>query len=159
MKGKVVLLFGLISCLAVLAGYSVITYFDTETSEAKNTPETEGELREINGLEISLNEARVESVEEDPEHQFVIVDLTFNNVKETVHEFSSYNITLVDEEGFAHSIDTSIETKGIIGGQLHPGRSTRGELAFVVPNGEQFELVYTDHLRTGQVIWEVSVEK
>jgi hypothetical protein len=162
MKGKLFLLLVLSSCLVLLIGYSVLTYFDNEVSQAAHTvtsDHADGDVREINGIEITLNEVRVDSLLEEEGTQVVIVDLSFENLRESLYEFSSYKITLVDEEGFAHGMDTSIETRGILGGQLHPGRLNRGEVAFVVPIGTKYELVYTDHLRTGQVNWQLSVDK
>ncbi|WP_227936076.1 DUF4352 domain-containing protein [Alkalihalobacillus deserti] len=160
MKGKVVLLVGLSACLMVLVGYNVFYLFETGTSQAQTVIKdlSNDDVREIGGIEIILNEVRVDSVLEEEGNQVLIVDIELKNVRETVYEFSSYKLTLVDEEGFAHSMDTSIETKGILGGQLHPGRTNRGEIAFVVPIGSEYELVYTDHLRTGQVTWQVSVD-
>ncbi|MFC0560437.1 DUF4352 domain-containing protein [Halalkalibacter alkalisediminis] len=161
MKGKLVILVGLSICLIVLAGYTVSHYFETETSQAKTVVKnlTNDEVREINGIEMTLNGVRVESVMEEEGNQVLIVDIGIENMRETVYEFSSYKLTLVDEDGFAHGMNTSIVTKGILGGQLHPGRTNRGEIAFVVPIGTEYELVYTDHLRTGQVTWQVSVDK
>lgn len=161
MTGKVFLLVGLSACLMVLVGYNVFHYFEAGTSQAQTVVKNlqNDKVREINGIEITLNEVRVDSVLEEEGNQILIVDIGIENLRETVYEFSSYKLTLVDEEGFAHGIDTSTETKGILGGQLHPGRLNRGEVAFVVPIGTDYELVYTDHLRTGQVTWKVTVDK
>ena len=162
MKGKLILLVGLSACLIVLVGYSISHYLNTaETSQAKTVIKnsSKDEVREINGIEMTLNDIRVESVMEEEGNQVIIVDIGIENRRETVYEFSSYKLTLVDEDGFAHGMNTSIETKGILGGQLHPGRTNRGEVAFVVPIGTEYELVYTDHLRTGQVTWLVTVDK
>ncbi|GAE35738.1 DUF4352 domain-containing protein [Halalkalibacter akibai] len=168
MQGKVVLLLSLVTCLLLLGGYYGFQYFQSGQSPAlaisdsvEETIESKGsgDVRFINGIGITLNEVRVEEILEDEGNQIVFVDLQFDNERETVYEFSSYKITLVDKEGFAYSMDTSIETRGILGGQLHPGRTNRGEVAFVVPIGSEYELVYTDHLRTGQVTWQVTLDE
>lgn len=163
MKGKLILLIGLSLCLTLLVGYNVVHYFNKGTphSQAQTIMSnlTNDHIREINGIELSLNEVRVDSVLEEEGNQVLIIDIGMENVRDTVFEFSAYKLTLVDEEGFAYSMNTSIETKGILGGQLHPGRTNRGEVAFVVPIGTEYELVYTDHLRTGQVTWPVSVDR
>ncbi|MFC0471837.1 DUF4352 domain-containing protein [Halalkalibacter kiskunsagensis] len=160
MKGKVVILLGLSLCLILVVGFHVLPNGKLELSQAKEVvTETDDTVREVKGIEIALNDFYLEADTEEQGKQFVIVDLSFTNNRETVYEFSTFNITLVDEDGFAHSMNTSIETKGILGGQLHPGRTNRGEIAFLVPKASQYELVYTDHLRTGQVTWQVSVDK
>nr|WP_246880094.1 DUF4352 domain-containing protein [Bacillus suaedae] len=104
-----------------------------------------------------INDFYVEPYSES--EQFIIVDLSIQNTTEKVYEFSPFKFTLVDEEGFAFERDTSIETKGVLGGQIHPERMVRGELAFLVPVGTNYELVYTEHLRTGQLIWKLTVDK
>ncbi|WP_332694630.1 DUF4352 domain-containing protein [Halalkalibacter lacteus] len=160
MKGKVFVLFGLGMFLVLLVGLYVLSNGNLEMSQAKEViKETDDTGREVKGIKIALNDFYLESVAEEQGKQFVIVDLSFTNNRETVYEFSTFNLTLIDEEGFAHSMNSSIETKGILGGQLHPGRTNRGEIAFLVPVASQYELVYTDHLRTGQVTWQVSVDK
>lgn len=161
MKGKVLLLLSLSLGLLILIGYNGLNRFDTEAIQgqmplalAKND-----HMREVNGLEITLNDVRLGPAAEEEGSQIVIVDLTLKNVRDSVYEFSTYKVTLVDEEGYAHNHVSYVETKGILGGQLHPGRMNRGEVAFSVPAGTNYELVYTDHLRTGQVTWQVTVEK
>jgi hypothetical protein len=161
MKRKVVLLFGLCACLVFLVGVYSFLDFDTEASQAQTiVQESNGEeaAREVNGVEITLNDIRTEESSQLDSH-YVIIDLELINNRETVYEFSTFKITLVDEENFAHGVTTQVETKGILGGQLHPGRTNRGEVAFLVPKAEEYELVYTDHLRTGQVTWQVNVNK
>jgi predicted small secreted protein len=160
MKGKVVVLFGLSICLVLLVGLYVLSDGNMELSQAKEViPESDDKVREVNGIEIAMNDFYLELEANEQGKQYMIVDLSFTNNRETVYEFSPFNLTLVDEEGFAHSMNTSIETKGILGGQLHPGRTNRGEVAFLVPIASQYELVYTDHLRTGQVTWQVTIDK
>ncbi|MDT8860581.1 DUF4352 domain-containing protein [Alkalihalobacillus sp. MEB130] len=161
MKGKVILLLMLFVCLGSLVGVYSFLYPKTETSQAQIIDEHSKELeeiKEVNGIEITYNGVRTEASDQ-PDSQYVIVDLTLKNNRETVYESSIFKITLVDEENYAHSVDSSIETKGILGGQLHPDRTNRGEAAFLVPKGHEYELVYTDHLRTGQVTWKVQVDK
>ncbi|NEU29206.1 DUF4352 domain-containing protein [bacterium LRH843] len=151
MKVKVLLLLGLSLIFIVIVGYYRSDFDGVQLPIASGS-----ETREVNGLKITLNDARIDSVE--GENQIVIVDVTLANVKNTVHEFSTYKMTLVDQEGYAYDHVSYVKTKGLLGGQLHPDRSNRGEIAFSVPKGTEYELVYTDHLRTGQVTWNVSVK-
>lgn len=156
MKGKILILLTLCLGLVLLVGYQ---NFNKPNSQKALSFGDNEQSREVNGLEITLNDVRIEPDTREEGNQIVIVDLTLMNVRDTVYEFSTYKLTMVDQEGFAHSHVSYVDTKGILGGQLHPGRSNRGEVAFSVPVGTNYELVYTDHLRTGQVIWDVSVEK
>ncbi|GAE24438.1 hypothetical protein JCM9140_365 [Halalkalibacter wakoensis JCM 9140] len=153
MKTKVILLVGLCTCLLSLVGMYYVFDSSKEMTNAQTIIEDE-QTKAIRDLEITLNGVRTEESNDSNSH-YVIVDLTFKNNRETVYEASTFKITLVDDENFAHSVTTSIETKGILGGQLHPSRTNRGEVAFFVPKANQYELVYTDHLRTGQVTWPV----
>ncbi|MCM3760710.1 DUF4352 domain-containing protein [Alkalihalobacillus oceani] len=155
MKGKVLLFLSLCLGLVVLIGYSGLNQSEGRTTSVVSS---DGQGREVNGLEITLNAVRTEPSEEAGSH-YVIADLTLENVRDTVYEFSMYKMTLVDQEGYAYNHVSSIETKGILGGQLHPGRTNRGEVAFLVPEGSQYELVYTDHLRTGQLVWDISLSE
>ena len=166
MKGKLYLLMGLIVCLIGLVSFNILnesktetTFAQTETKSKETKSRDSGLMREINGLEMVLNNVRTVDSQIEDGNQIVIVDLSITNIKEEVTEFSTYKLTLVDEDGFAYNSTSSIETKGILGGQIHPDRMTRGEVAFSVPIHEQYELVYTDHLRTGQVVWELTVEE
>ncbi len=161
MKGKVLLLLSLCLGLILLVGYYSL---DRPSSDAIQVQmpfanANNDQMREVNGLEITLNDVRIDNAEAKEGEQIVIVDLTLSNVRDVVYEFSTFKLTLVDQEGYAHNHVSYVDTKGILGGQLHPGRTNRGEVAFAVPIGTNYELVYTDHLRTGQVTWDVTVEK
>ena len=136
MKGKLYLLMGLVVCLIGLVSFNVLNEPKTETTFAQTVTipnhKNNGLMQEINGLEIVLNDVRsVDSSIEDGNH-IVIVDLSITNKKEEVTEFSTYKLTLVDEDGYAYNPTSSVETKGILGGQIHPNRMTRGEVAFSV---------------------------
>lgn len=161
MKRKVYMLIGLSFCLGIIASY---TFFSDGSSDA-TTPletfeeeDTSEQMKEINGLRVTLNHARTEPTDAN-DSQIVIVDVTINNERDEVIEFSNYKMTLIDDNDYAHNHSSDIDTKGILGGQIHPGRSNRGEIAFKVPRGTNYELVYTDHLRTGQLIWDINPSK
>lgn len=153
MKVKILLLLSLCLGLLLLLGYTNLDHSKSTVMSSVDRAQT----REVNGLKMTLNEARVDAVND--EDQIVIVDLTLSNISNEILDFSTYKVTLIDGEGYAHNSASDVKVKGILGGQLHPERTNRGEIAFTVPKGTEYELVYTDHLRTGQVTWQVSVEK
>ncbi|MBP3952917.1 DUF4352 domain-containing protein [Bacillus suaedae] len=155
MKTKIILFTLLCLCLLALISYMFLSNADPGVSGSLG--KSSDQMREINGIEMLINDFYVEPYSES--EQFIIVDLSIQNTTEKVYEFSPFKFTLVDEEGFAFERDTSIETKGVLGGQIHPERMVRGELAFLVPVGTNYELVYTEHLRTGQLIWKLTVDK
>ncbi|WP_017727476.1 DUF4352 domain-containing protein [Halalkalibacterium ligniniphilum] len=165
MKRKLITLSVLCTILLIVVGAWFVTTAGNDRvnqrvdigSSIASAFQTEEASKEINGLRITVNDVRTEA-SEDENKQIVIVDLTLENIGDTVHEFSMYKLTLMDNEGYAYNHGANVETKGILGGQLHPARINRGEVAFEVPIGTSYELVYTDHLRTGQVTWPLTIE-
>ncbi|MED3647006.1 DUF4352 domain-containing protein [Halalkalibacterium halodurans] len=159
MKGKLAILAIL---FAVLVGVIAFTRSDkpieVQGSDSALASASSSHVEEVNDLKISLNEARVEDLADEEDMQLVIIDLTVENTSNEVKEFALYKFTLVDSEGYAHPHASNVETKGILGGQLHPDRKNRGEIAFKVPVDTSYELIYTDHLRTGQVSWEITID-
>ncbi|MBU8907439.1 DUF4352 domain-containing protein [Desertibacillus haloalkaliphilus] len=114
----------------------------------------------INGLHVTINDARLEESEAGSvEEHIVIVDVTIENTTDRIHEISRYNMTLIDDQGYGHEHESRINTKGVLGGQLHPARQMRGEIAYLVPSSSGYEFVYTDHLRTGQIVWELDPKR
>ncbi|OLO40485.1 hypothetical protein BTR23_07780 [Alkalihalophilus pseudofirmus] len=160
MKQKYIILLALCSLLFGFAGfwagtnYSASTMTDVEEVEKVEDQRLQvGDSVTINGVFLTVNDVKLDRTNE--EYDYVIVDLSITNQKEHIHEFTLYKLTLVDEEGYAYEHDHQYDTKGILGGQIAPQRTVRGEVAFFVPSNEKYEFIYTDHLRTGQVIWYV----
>ncbi|KGA97264.1 hypothetical protein AJ85_04495 [Alkalihalobacillus alcalophilus ATCC 27647 = CGMCC 1.3604] len=161
MKGKIVLLGSLCVLLALVVIYLNREAPSTETISPNNEqPKEEVKFgtQEIHSLEISVNDVRSESVMENEDSQLVVVDITIKNQGDDVRNISLLNFTLVDGEGYAYSHSSNSELKGILGGQLHPERKNRGEMAFEVPVSSEYELVYTEHTRTGQLIWPLELD-
>ncbi|WP_088105281.1 DUF4352 domain-containing protein [Halalkalibacter urbisdiaboli] len=157
MKGKVFVLICLSFCLIGLIGYGMISNKFSQAVTQQTLKETNQSMsNEINGLILTVNHVRTEPSEKADTH-FVIVDLTIENTRESVYEFSMFKLTLVDEENYAYNYSSNIETKGILSGQIHPESIKRGEVAFEVPIGTNYTFVYTDHLRTGQVTWDIKL--
>ena len=158
-KQKYILLLALSSILFGVVGfwagtnYAGSTMVNSEAIETISDRLEIGDSVEINGIEFRLNEVKLEPTDE--EYGYIIADVSITNKKEQIHEFTLHKLTMVDEEGFAYKHDHHYQTKGILGGQIAPGRTVRGEAAFLVPLNDSYEFIYTDHLRTGQVIWYV----
>ncbi|WP_100372977.1 DUF4352 domain-containing protein [Bacillus sp. FJAT-45037] len=160
MKGKIVLLAALLILLVLIGGYSLSSQqvSTLDGQESTGSVKRSESTQEINQLLMTVNHIRTEeSINEGM--QFVIVDLTIENESKSVQEFTLFKMTMTDSEGYAYSHSSRVETKGILGGQLHPDRKNRGEVAFEVPIESEYELVYTDHLRTGQVMWPITVDQ
>ncbi|MDE5412821.1 DUF4352 domain-containing protein [Alkalihalobacterium chitinilyticum] len=161
-KQKYILLLALSSILFGVVGFWAGTNYgstmvNSEVIETISDRLEIGDSVEINGLDFRLNEVKLEPTDE--EYGYIIADVSITNRKEQIHEFTLHKLTMVDEEGFAYKHDHHYETKGILGGQIAPGRTVRGEAAFLVPLNDSYEFIYTDHLRTGQVIWYVDYER
>ncbi|KMK76571.1 DUF4352 domain-containing protein [Alkalihalobacillus pseudalcaliphilus] len=159
MKGKVILLCSLCVLLLLVVFY-VRDFNSSETTTEGGEEASEalfGEF-ELNKLAISVNDVRTEVRSEGEDEQRVIVDITVDNQSEQVKNISLVHFTLVDEDGYAYSHTSDASLKGILGGQLHPNRKNRGEVAFDVPVSTQYELVFTDHTKTGQLVWPLPLE-
>ncbi|WP_059103459.1 DUF4352 domain-containing protein [Shouchella shacheensis] len=165
MKEKLLVLLGLSVCLILIIGFTTgnfsnegsTTSTSSESSEEKDATEL-GETQEISGMELTVNSARTEESNVD-EQQVVLVDVTIENTTDSSVNFSLYNLTLMDEENYAYEHTTDVETKGILGGQISAGRAVSGEVAYDVPKGTNYELVYTDHFRNGQLFFPVEIEE
>jgi hypothetical protein len=157
MKEKVLVLLGLIVCLLLIVGFATngLSKPETVQGNASDQEESKHESQEISDIEITLNGYSVK--EENEEELLVKVDLTIENKRESTVNFSLMNLTLMDSEHYAYSHESNVETKGILGGQISPGRSVSGEVAFIVPKDTSYELVYTDHFRTGQLFFPIEV--
>ncbi|UOE92639.1 DUF4352 domain-containing protein [Alkalihalobacillus sp. LMS39] len=165
-KAKVVLLIFLSFVVVALGFFAFfdgeITFGNDENGEMSVTTTTSnsnhrvGDTLEINGITITVNDVYSRHDEGNSDANYVIVDISVTNEKHSSYEFSLHKVTLNDEEGYGYEHTTRTETKGILGGQISEGRTVRGEVAFKVPTTDQsFEFVYTDHLRTGQLVWEL----
>ncbi|WP_035177667.1 DUF4352 domain-containing protein [Alkalihalobacterium bogoriense] len=164
-RAKVVLLVFLSFVVVALGFFTFvdgdITFGNEENKEmtvktTSNSSHGVGDTLEINGITMTVNDVYSKHDEGNSDVNYVIVDISVTNDKHSSYEFSLHKLTLNDEEGYGYEHTTRTETKGILGGQISEGRTVRGEVAFKVPTTDQsFEFVYTDHLRTGQLVWEL----
>lgn len=179
--GLLVLAFTLVAC-----GESSIEKVDKETPTAGNNdavvenngavddaeaqPEEEvleesltiGDTVNYDGLHITLNDVITSSGSEweKPSYDhYLILDLTIENTTEEAANISTIlQMSLQDEEGYTHSIAFFTETKGSLDGEIGPGRSNRGQVAFDVNQSSVYEFIFENPFTSGQAIWEISVD-
>ncbi|MFD2042863.1 DUF4352 domain-containing protein [Ornithinibacillus salinisoli] len=120
-----------------------------------------GESADLEGLNVTLNEVRVEpggEIDEPENDQFIVVNLTAeNNTEEEVVVSSIVNVELYDEEGYTYT--TTILTEGIQGqfdGTIAPEKKLRGEIPFDVPKSGKYELQFSDPFDSGKATWVIT---
>lgn len=135
---------------------------DSSDEEESDTTELSvGDTVNFDGLEITLNEARVEEggdFDEPAEDLFVVANLTIENTTDESQTVSSImNIELKDDEGYSYNTTFLIEgTKGQLDGEIEPGGKMRGEIPFDVPESDTYELHFSDPFKTGKAIWTIT---
>ncbi|MFB4211238.1 DUF4352 domain-containing protein [Shouchella sp. JSM 1781072] len=154
MKSKILVLLSLLACLLIVMVFALESTNQSSTPTVSEQP-VELETQELNGVFVTVNGVTV--TEHNDDEQIVKVDLTAENTRESNISFLPINLTLMDDDHYAYSHTDQVDTKGIIGGQLNSGRSVSGEVAFIVPKEETFELVYSDHFRGGQIVFPLDL--
>ena len=116
-----------------------------------------GDTVHFNDLHITLNDAYLsEGGEwETPFNDYyLILDLSIENTADEPKNVSTLlQMSVVDDENYSYDITIFTETKGSLDGEIGPGRTTRGEVAFDVDSSSYYEFVYEDPFRAGQAIW------
>ncbi len=157
MKEKVLVLLGLVLCLLLIIGFTKGFNESSEETTTNGEQQIDTNLQqEISGLGIRVNGVTYE--EEKADELVVKIDLTIENKRDSSVNFTPMNMSLMDSEHYSYSHASHIDTKGILSGQLGAGRSVSGELAFIVPTGTEFELIYTDHFREGQLFFPIELD-
>ncbi|MEN1968627.1 DUF4352 domain-containing protein [Lentibacillus sp. N15] len=170
-----------LSILLAACGESAIEKADGKTDDSKASEdkdkgkeekskdkETEnlkvGETVTFDGVDITLNEARIEpggEFDEPENEQFIVVNLTAeNNTDEEVTMSSMMNVELYDDEGYNYS--TTILTEGAKGqfdGSVPAGNKLRGEIPFDVPKSDAYELHFSDPFQSGKAIWKITADE
>ncbi|OLO38061.1 hypothetical protein BTR23_11725 [Alkalihalophilus pseudofirmus] len=139
-----------------------------ELDEAEEEPEGEGETEEnlsigdsvnFNDIVITLNDvaySQGSDWETPNEATFLLADFTVENTSDESYNISSMmNFAIYDEEHFKHSITIYTDAKGSMDGEIGPGRTMRGEVAFDVPESSYYEVVFEEPFTNGQAIWVV----
>lgn len=139
---------------------------EEENEEAKEEEEVDEELSvgdtvKFDGMEITLNEARIEEggdFDEPSEDQFVVANLTIENKTDEEQAISSImNIELKDDEGYSYNTTFLTEgTKGQLDGEIEPGGTMRGEIPFDVAESDTYELHFSDPFKSGKAIWTIT---
>lgn len=134
---------------------------DQEVVDDENKKYEVGDTVEFDGMEITLNEVRIEEGGQfdTPENdQFIVANLTVENMTDEEQLVSSImNIELKDDEGYAYNTTFLTEgTKGQLDGSIESGGKLTGEIPFDVATSETYELHYSDLLKSGKAIWIIS---
>lgn len=119
-----------------------------------------GDSADLNGLVVTLNEARLEQGSEydTPENaKFIVVNLTAqNNTKEDQTISSIMNVELKDADGYTYTTTILMEgTKGQFDGTVAPGDMLRGEIPFDVPESDTYELSFSDPFSSDRAVWVI----
>jgi len=159
-KTKITILFVLTSIFCVMIGYWLgFTYGSASLAPHEKAQKNDnlaiGDTATIHHVEVTYHHVRTVPHLEDGSQQYVIVDLSITNKREQAYEINLHKFTLIDQNHYSYGYELFEDSKGILGGQIRSGRTVRGELAFLVPVDDKYELVFTDHLRTGQAVWTV----
>ncbi|MDG5789837.1 DUF4352 domain-containing protein [Evansella sp. AB-P1] len=118
-----------------------------------------GDSVRFNDIIITLNDVTFSegSDWETPnEAAYLIADFSVENDSDESYNVSSMlNFSVYDDEHFKHSITIFTDTKGSMDGEVAPGRTMRGEIAFDVPDSSYYEVVFEEPFTNGQAIWYV----
>lgn len=121
-----------------------------------------GDTVNFKGVEITLNSVRTdvgESFLAAENDKFVLVDVSVKNNKDEEVTISRFlNFKLQDADGYQYDPAVFAETKADIDGDVSPGGTIRGEVAFDVPNSAKYQLVFENLWEDGQAIWHFSAE-
>jgi hypothetical protein len=119
---------------------------DTARSPRADSPL--GQAAESGGL--SLVAIRVEDPGElafpelfqPPEGMHLVsVEIEIGNIGDEAWIFTTFEVSLVDADGFLYAVDYFLGPDSIESGELEPGASFRGWVSFVVPDGAGLESI------------------
>jgi hypothetical protein len=109
-----------------------------------------GEKVRTSRLEITLNSARFGSGQKyfEPENgNYLILNFTFTNISnESVSVNSLTSFELQGSDLYMYSTSVWADLKGPVDGDIGPGKSLRGEVAFDVPNLQKFEVRFREEM-------------
>ncbi|WP_017624822.1 DUF4352 domain-containing protein, partial [Nocardiopsis chromatogenes] len=98
----------------------------------------------VTNVESGVTEVSDESgmLTETPDGQYVVVDVTVENIGDESGIFDSSSQTLIDADGKEYSTDTAAEMTGgtdSFVNEINPGNSVEGQLIFDVPEGVELD--------------------
>ena len=121
-----------------------------------------GERVKLDNLEITVNNVDVAKgnrfAEPKEGNKFIVVDVTLVNEGFKPEKISSLLMfKLYGEDSYEKEESIFVETKGNLNGELAPGRTMRGQLAYEVGEEEtKWDLIFqADLLKKGQAIFDV----
>lgn len=118
-----------------------------------------GDSVTFDGLELTLNSVAADQgndFETPQEDKYLIVDMTVKNTTEESKTVSSImNLSLKDTEGYKYDMALYSGIKSQLDGEVAPGDTLRGQIAFDVPESETYELLFDDPFTSGQAVWTI----
>lgn len=140
--------------------------YEKSKIEAENDGDPEsllvGQSVNFNDVKITLNEVRIEKGgewDESKNDHFIVLNLTAENNSDEEVRISTINVELYDDESYKyHPTHLSEGMKSTFDGAVPAGRKLRGELAFDVPHSEEYEIHYSDLIKTGKAIWIIPAD-
>ncbi|KGP92403.1 hypothetical protein N780_01950 [Pontibacillus chungwhensis BH030062] len=132
-----------------------------DTNSSKNTSETtyKGETIKQGDLKLTLHSVRETSkgAMEPENDKFIIADITIENTGDKVKHVSVLmNFDMYNDEGDKQKHTVSPQTDGEAEGELPPGGSLNGEIAFDVEEADSYELMFKLLEQPGWVSWKIN---
>ena len=123
-----------------------------------------GETAELNGLKITVNEAKEsagnQSIKPEAGKHFIIINVTVENTTDKdVSMSSALQMELKDDTGQAYDLDygaTSVPGGKNPYGNIAPGDKVRGPLGYQIPKeAKGLRWIFKDVLGSGRVVFEI----
>jgi len=127
-----------------------------EVSETKEVF-TIGDTVEVDGIRVTVNAMR-NVAENFGSHNAVVFNVTVENTREKAFNLSSLMMfTAYDDDGYKMKWTLGADTRGNLDGEIGPGRSLRGEIAYRIGESQPAEFIINNPnmLRSGQTIFEL----
>ena len=125
-----------------------------------------GDTVKMDAIVFTLNSVRwdigTEYFKPEEGEKWLVVDGTItNNSSETISISSMLMFDLIDDQFYKQELSIMTETKGSLDGELGPGRTMRGEIAYSVNTiSKSFELVFSPEIfGYGQAIYSFGVDE
>lgn len=116
----------------------------SETAAIGDTVESGAFAFTVTNVETGVTEISDDSgmLTETPDGQYVVVDVTVENIGDESGIFDSSSQKLIDADGKEYSTDTAAEMTGSTDSfvnEINPGNSVDGQLIFDVPEGVEID--------------------
>lgn len=146
---------------------------EEDIKETKSSVEIEENLEDVSnnnlsigdsyskdGLIITLNEVRKEKggeFDEAKNGEFLVFNVSvLNNTNAEFNISSLLNFELKDSDGYPYSPTLLLEgTKSSVDGEVSPGDTLRGEIAYDAPDSKLYEFHYSEVFAKGKGKWKI----